>query len=95
MLLALKKYIKTGLKYDRASGTIKNKINELEKGSAVENPSEKLKQLGSLPPIEAGQVLAGNVEQFPSLKRLPRSAPGIFQRTACVLTFPITHRREY
>jgi hypothetical protein len=69
---------KPGLKYDRVSGTIKNTIDDLEKGSAVQNPLKKLKQLGSLPPVEPGQVLAGNVEDFPSLKRLPRSITGSF-----------------
>ena len=62
--------------YDRASGAIKSKINNLEKGSAVQKPLLKLRELQALPPIASGQVAAGNVEDFPVLNRLPRlSAP--------------------
>jgi hypothetical protein len=54
------------------SGTVVKQIRNLEKGTAVNNPEEKLKTLQNLPEIKNGRIIAGIPDNFPTINRLNR-----------------------
>ena len=63
-----------GMNYDIVKGRVQAEINNLMNGVAVMNPKEKLNQLQVLPDVVSGNVEAGDLDEFPTLRRIPRSA---------------------
>ena len=72
--------------YESASGTVEKRIDNLLKGTAVNNAAEKLNTFAALPEITNGRIIAGSWNQLPTINRLKRSvdSQAMMQgKTAC------------
>jgi hypothetical protein len=67
----------SGIDYQLVNGRPSARIRHLKKGIAVGDPEKTLSGLGGeLPEIRPGSVVAGNLGEFPVLKRIRREVAG-------------------